>query len=66
MIRWTEHHLAELESNFPEVNDTTCTNTLLQNTGKRQVVMFVKHKLKQQETRVDGASRNSSRGERPI
>lgn len=52
MPKWSKEHLQLLEQMFPEVTDTVCTNTLLQNTGKRTVVNYVKYLLKQQETRL--------------
>lgn len=52
MVKWTIQHLEELEKAFPEVTDTVCTNTLIQNAGKRKVVLYVKFLLKQQETRL--------------
>lgn len=44
--------LEELEAVFPECTDITCTNTLLVNSGKRAVVMYIRNRIKQQETRV--------------
>ena len=44
--------LEELEAVFPECTDITCANTLLVNSGKRAVVMYIRNRIKQQETRV--------------
>lgn len=52
MVKWTAQHLEELEKVFPEITDTVCTNTLIQNAGKRKVVNYVKYLIKQQETRL--------------
>lgn len=59
MPKWTKQHLELLEQVFPEVTDTVCTNTLLQNTGKRTVVNYIKYLLKQQETRLDDSRRST-------
>lgn len=53
-VRWTQAHLDELESNFPEYVDVNNTNELLSNVGKRTVVLYVKHRLLNQQTKANG------------
>ncbi len=42
-IGFTREHLKYLEKVFPEITDTTDTNTLLVNTGKRAVVKHIEY-----------------------
>lgn len=53
-VRWTQAHLDELENNFPEYVDVNNTNELLSNVGKRTVVLYVKHRLLNQQTKANG------------
>lgn len=52
-VKWTKAHLEELEKNFPELLDTSNTNELVLNTGKRTVVQYVRNRLLHQEKRLD-------------
>lgn len=53
-VKWSQAHLQELEKNFPELLDTSNTNELILNTGKRTVVNYVKNKILHQEKKLDG------------
>ena len=46
MVRWSREHLRILEEAFPELTGSTDANALLVNAGRREVVLYVKSRLR--------------------
>lgn len=51
-VRWTPAHVAELEQAFPEEFNSSDTSVLLQNSGRRHVVDYVRSRCKHQQKKV--------------
>jgi Flp pilus assembly protein TadG len=55
-VRWNTAQLKQLEDAFPELTGTTDANTLLVNAGRREVVLFVKGLLLNQNVPTEATS----------